>query len=276
MLCWTLVGGALAADGPVLWSETAIGASLFPSGAQISERVQPRVPLYRSDSIVFQDTYAGAGAGLAVTPAYVEVGPRFSLAPIDVFDVDVQGSWQQYFPGENAPLPYDALASKLESAQSARSDETVATHAFTLAVSPTFKLKFGPIVVADAWTVKFWHLTQPGDVTAPLVYEPSSSLILEWDDVAFEHQPVLLYTLLPGDDAAMFWLGATFRDRWAVASGDRSTVLGGLVLWRPAPPEKTAVPSIVVLVLPYLRDQDRVGGLPNVQMQVSWTLEPSL
>ena len=54
MLVSILVGTALAADGPWLFGKQAIGAGGWPTGLMSDTVVQLRVPLHRSDSIVFQ------------------------------------------------------------------------------------------------------------------------------------------------------------------------------------------------------------------------------
>lgn len=57
----------------------------------------------------------------------------------------------------------------------------------------------------------------------------------------------------------------------AVVSRDRSMVLGGVLMTRPL--VKKWAPELVLQVLPYLRDPDRVGGVPNIQGQVFWIFD---
>ncbi|MBW1878806.1 MAG: hypothetical protein JRJ84_10630 [Deltaproteobacteria bacterium] len=280
-LLLALALNAQAADETSLWSRHAVGVGLYPSGAIVDSRIQVRTPMHRSESILFRDTYAGIGLRGAASPAFVDIGPRISLAPIDILDVDIQGSWHGYYGGPFGLLPYEEPGSKLSVVRDTRADEIVAASAFTLSVAPTLKLKVGPIVAFDSWMVEAWSIQRPhdrtsegergGEIAEDYVYEPYRDLVIGWRDVVVEHQAAVAYVLLPGEDGAKLWIGPTFRDRWATGSGDRSTALGAMVIWRPG--TATAVPTVVVQVLPYLRDADRVGRAPCIQAQVSWTLD---
>ncbi|MCB9683413.1 MAG: hypothetical protein H6735_00065, partial [Alphaproteobacteria bacterium] len=154
---------AHAAEEPGWWVREAVGVGGWPSGAVNDLRVQWRAPLYRSESIVFRDTYAGAGARLAVTPAYVDVGPRVSLAPIDVFDLDLQASFVGYWRTRFGPMPFSELRGTLEADRGAR-DDAIRTWAVVLTAAPTLKVALGPIVAFDAWSIQHWRFHRPAGV----------------------------------------------------------------------------------------------------------------
>lgn len=267
-----LFGAAAVAGG--WWNRTAIGFGGWPSGAIADTRLQYRAPLHRSRSILFRETYAGIGGRLALTPTYADVGPRLSLAPIDIFDVDLQASFVGYWPTRYGPLPFDELRGTLEADRGARSDQAFSTWALALTVAPTLKLKAGPLVAIDTWTITRWQIARPADVDAPWMYEPYTDLLLSFADTTVEHQAMLLLTAVPGDDGgARLWLGPTYRDRRALSSGDRSAVLGGVAWFRLG--KAGWLPQGVVQVLPYLVDGDRVGGAPNAQAQLYWVIDGS-
>ncbi|MCB9685563.1 MAG: hypothetical protein H6735_11025 [Alphaproteobacteria bacterium] len=271
MFLLTLAHIAHAADEPGLWMRQAVGFGGWPSGAVIDTRAQLRTPLHRSDSIVFQKTYAGAGGRLAVTPAYADVGPRVSIAPIDVFDLDLQASFVGYWPSSFGPMVFGDLGGTLSKDRADRPEDAVSTWALVLTAAPTLKLRVGPIVAFDAWTISHWRFHQPDAVDEPYTYEPYSDMVLAWTDTLLEHQAVVMATVLPGDGGPLLWLGPTFRDRIATGSGDRSTCLGGILTTRPI--VASWAPQAVVQVLPYLKDTDRLGGVPNIQGQLFWVLD---
>ena len=104
---------SLAMDAPSWWLRQSVGGGLFPEGALLDTRGQYRVPLHRSASRVFKDTYAGAGLRVAFSPINAEVGPRLSISPIDVFDLEVQASYLGYYSwGGRGLLPFDAPSGK--------------------------------------------------------------------------------------------------------------------------------------------------------------------
>lgn len=262
-----------ATDAPSYYVRQSLGVAGWPTGLLSETRLQVRTPMYRSDSMVFQDTYAGAGLRLDASPAFVNPGVQVSLAPIDIFDIDLSASFLGYLPGPFGLLPYDALSSKLESVRDLRDDHTP-TVGWSLDASPTLKLKVGPIIAFDAVSVAYIHLEQPEGIGEPFVYEPLRDMLFAWDDVFLEHQPALLYEVLPGDDKPLFYVGASWRQRYAFVSGDRSGALGALVVVRPG--TKPVVPTIMGFAAFYLIDQDRVGGVPFLGVQANWIVEPPL
>lgn len=263
---------AFALDAPSWWLRQSVGGSLFPEGAQVDTRAQYRVPLHRSESRLFHDTYAGAGLRVVFTPVNAEVGPRLSISPIDVFDLEVQASYLGYYSwGGRGLLPFDETSGKGTDERKAREDEGFSGSGLVLSATPTLKAKVGPIVIFDACSFSMLHLENPDGLAAPYVYEPNRDLVVAWDDVLVENQGGLLYEVLPGGTKPLFRVGATVRDRMALESGDRSLTVGGIVSFKPG--ITPAVPTINVLALAYVIDNDRVGTVPNLQAAATWIFE---
>ncbi len=263
-----------ASPGPYLWTRAQLAAGGWPSGLLGDVRVQVRDPLWGSSkSFLLADSYVGAGARIAASPAFVEGGPRLSIAPAAFFDMDVQGSVHRYFDGGFGLLPFDSPDHKLESERNPRASEVVPDTAWTLSANPTLKAQVGPFVGFDSVIVEAWHVDKVAGATAPYVYEPFRDLVIAWDDVVVEHQPAALWTPWKGDGhQRMLWVGATLRDRYALVSRDHSLTLGPMVNFRPGS-RSNAVPMLVLQVLPYLVDADRVGGVPCIQGALVWKAE---
>jgi len=266
MLLSLLVGTALAADGPWLFGREAIGASGWPSGLMSDTVVQLRAPLHRSDSIVFQDTYAGAGAHLMATPAFLDVGPRLSIQPIDFFDVDVQLGAIQYLQSSYGLMPMDKLGDKLDSDRLEHSEDAISRRALSASVSPTLKVQLGPVVAFDSWSLTLLHIDRE-DSDEDYVYEPYRDLVVAWDDELFDHQSAILYGGRPDRDR-YFRIGPAMRNRWALKSTDRSTAIGPMLAARPA--ASAWSPTLLGQVLWYAEDSDRVGSMPSVGVLAQW------
>jgi hypothetical protein len=272
MLISLLASAAFAADTPSWWLRQSVGGQLFPDGGMSDTRLQYRVPMHRSESRMFQTTYAGAGLRAMVTPVNVDVGPRLGFAPIEMFELEVQGSYLGYFSwGGRGLLPYDVTDGKETDTRKVREAEGFMASGLQLAATPTVKVKVGPIIAFDSATFSLLHLENPLGLDAPYVYEPNRDLIVAWDDLLIENQAGLLYEVLPGGDRALLRIGATIRNREALTSGDASMALGGLVSFRPG--TTPAVPTINVVGLAYLVDADRVGTAPNLQASATWIFE---
>ncbi|MDP2316913.1 MAG: hypothetical protein Q8P41_28735 [Pseudomonadota bacterium] len=274
MIAALLAATALAADGPSIWGRQAVGVAGWPTGLLSNTLVEGRVPLHRSESVVFHDTYGGFGAQAMVSPAFLLVGPRLTFAPIDVFDVTLKGAHAWYFGNGLGLMPFDAVGGSSSSARDARADEGVASELWSASVEPTLKGKVWKIVVFDTWSIDYLVFERPAGVTSPYTYEPLRDLVVGWSDITFEHQAGVLYQALPGGDKPSLRFGPTFRDRWAHGSGDRSTTVGALVAARPG--VKPAIPTIVGMALWYVDDHDYGGGVPFLAAQVRWDFEREL
>ena len=224
---------------------------------------------------MLNDTYAGVGGLAQVTPAFAAFGPRLSIAPVDIFELELQASRLQYVNPGLGLMPFESSSEggKLSSIRLDRAaqGEGVVTGGWSFTATPTFKLKLGPIVAFDTWNISFLALDKPDGTSADFVYEPYRDQIVAWNDVSIEHQAALLYTVLPGDDGPMFWIGGTVRDRFNHTSDDQSTAAGALIVAKTG--TSTRVPKIVGQAMFYVKDQDRVGTVPNLQLQASWTFE---
>ena len=261
--------------GPWLWIKPSVAVQYAPLGLIGDLRVQARAPLHRSDSIVFQNTYAGVGGRLAITPAFVDVGPRFSFAPLDIFDVDVQLGYVAVWPSSSGLLPFHALEGTLDSQRKQIADTAVGGHALYASVIPTFKLKLGPVIAFTQADFSFIHVFQPETVASPYVYEAYRNTLIAWDDVVLTSQTGLLGEILDGEATAVqLRAGALLRHRQAFVSGHVSTALGGVVTLRPG--RKEGWPTVLLAVLGYLREADRALGAPNIQLRLSWDFERPL
>lgn len=273
---WALLGSAAAEEAkppPYVWTRFMFAAAGWPSGLIGDARVQHRAPLKRSSSFVFQSTYAGVGGRLAIAPAFVDVGPRLSLAPIDFFDIDVQAGFVGYWRSSSGLLPYDHV---LESTRDQdrtdryRDPDTTAQAGWGAYVSgqPTLKAKLGPIILYDSWAFTWFHIDRPRGEERPLVYEPYWDRLIAWDDLIFQQEVGLLGQILDGRTGPTLMTGAVFRHRWTLYSRDPSMVVGGMIMVRPA--QKRAVPAIAGQILAYVKDPDRVGGVPAMGLALVW------
>lgn len=238
----------------------AVAVAGWPSGLLSDTVAEVRVPLYRSDSIVFRDTWAGAGAQVLATPAFVSVGPRVSLAPIDVFDVNLKLARAWYFDTQFGLMGFDGLGGTLEPTRAARAEDAYGGGAWIATVEPTLKAKVGPVIAFYALTVDWLRIDPPAE--GRFVYEPYRDLVLAPEEVVVEHQGAVLV------EKGIVRAGLTLRDRSAVVSHDVSTNAGPLVVVDTG--EAVAAPTIVGLALFYLRDTDRLGGVPLLAAQVRW------
>jgi len=253
---------------PWLWFREQVGIGGWPTLIQSETRLQGRAALRRSESRLFQNTYVGAGGVLALSPAFLRVGPRFGIQPLDVLEVEVQGDWALILPMLSGLVAFDETSGKLGSDRAPFGGETPLGQMWSLTVSPTLRLKAGPLVVVGNAQVVWVWVVDPDPGRSPYVYEALRDLVIERQDVLIQQQYALLGEVLPGGARPLLRVGATVRHRLALGSGDLSLVLGGMVTFKPSP--KPAWPTFILQVLPYLLDADRVGTFPQVLFAIQW------
>ncbi len=255
-----------------LWVKQRVAFAVFPSGLISDTRIQLRTAGLRTDSIVFQNTHFGAGARVAVTPAFVDVGGHFTLAPIDVFDMDLRVGVVGTFKGAASIIPFAKITDgTLDPHRKARKDEWASGLAVYASAAPTLKVKLGPMIIFDAWTLRAIHQRRPEGETRPFRYDAFQDLVVAWDDVTIQQQVGVLGEILDGKKTAVtLRLGGLLKDTLAARSKDRSTSVGFFGTFKPG--RKAGWPTIAAMVLGYLTDNDRKLGAPNVTVLAQWDL----
>jgi hypothetical protein len=220
---------------------------------------------------MLNNTYMGGGVMARISPAFAEVGPRVSFAPVDVFDVDLQASRLHYFSDTFGLMPFDEIHGKTGAERRARAanGDGVTTGGWSFTVSPTAKIKVGPIIAFSTWNIGRVVLDTPDGVTADYTYEPWRDMVVGWKDTTFDQEAGALFAAVdPEDDGPLFYMGVLARDRFQSFSPDRHTSLGPILVMRPG--TGAAVPKVVVRSMFYLTEADRVGGAPNTQLAAIW------
>lgn len=262
-------------DRPAPWLmvREGLGMGYGPLGLVSDTRVQARMALHRSDSIVFQNTYAGIGGKARVSPAFVDGGLLLSFAPIDVFDLDLAAEMTGTWAGSSGQLFYSVASGKTGEERAERTDRQMPGYRLTLSASPTLKIKVGPIIALNSVEIAYLHHLDPQPEETTYVYEALRDMVVAWDDVVITQFGALLYENKQGELGSVFRAGAVVRDRMVLKSGDGHTAVGGILMFRKAQVPKS--PALVLLGFAYVRDADRVGGA-NIQGQLIWSLERPL
>lgn len=263
------------APAPYFHFSPVLGAQAFPLGVAVYGTPQLRMSLYRSESKLFQTTHFGAGAWFRVTPAFVEVGPRIDFTPVEILTLSVTARYVGSWTGSaGSRIPVSELTNKRYSTRKEEVDHAVPTSAFELILSPTVRLKGGPIVVLYNFS---WTLTQlffeAGD-TPQTVYDSGIDLYIEPNDRIISQQAVVMGEVLDGVKVKpVLRLGGTVRHRRARNTGDRTVNVGFIGTIKPVP--HVAAPDIILQVLAYVLDEsgERVLWAPNIALGFRWTFE---
>jgi|GEM_PF-1327896 len=255
-----------------LWGR--VGAAAFPLGVQGTIVAEPRVALHRSESVLFQSTFAGAGVYFRVTPAFLEVGPQISVKPIEIFELNVVGKYTAHFASKNGRVRFDDYAGKSYADRDARLDSPAAASTLYFGISPVLKLKAGPLIVVYGGAIAYHH-TLVDDADDQLLYDAALDLLIYKREWTISHQAVVMAEVLDGEKtASRLRIGASIRQRAALRAKDQTVNLGLITTFKPG--RNAAFPEILFLLMPYLRDASggRVLGPPWIALALTWTIDP--
>jgi len=277
---------------PWLFLREQFAVTFWKLGVGLDVRAQFRVPLHRSPSVLFQTTYFGIGARFRASPAFVDIGPRISIAPVEIFELEVTPYYRLTWPGSSGLLPYaDPTESRLydirgdrhDGEQGFDKDQTGARTGHTLAIeaAATLKLKVGPIIILDTFTLDAMKFILPNDWPdgGAYLYEALWDRILDTGgDIVFDNSGVVAGEILPGGEKPRLILGALVNYKWTQVSKDKTLRAGFVGIYKPSP--KPAWPTFVLQVLPYFIDNDRsvINGeirAPYVAVVAIWAQKVS-
>ncbi len=281
ILCFALLcaGPALAdyPEGPErpdpwVFIKARVGVQFFPLGVMGEVSAVPQTALARKDSLVLKRTYVGGGGYLRITPSFLDVGPRFSIRPVDLFEFHATGVATLHYPTVNGRVPFDVIAARSYDARQVHPHENLGA-AFTLGVrlSPVLKLQLGPVIAVYGATFNYHHMFL--DVADDqLIYDAALDLLLHKSDWTIEHQAALMAEVLDGDKTAVrLRLGGTVRQRLSLGTLDETLNAGFIGMVKPG--RKKGWPEVLVVVMPYIRDTDRVLGGPWMFLGVTWEFQ---
>jgi hypothetical protein len=271
---WAKTAGSDQRPGPYLYVRARVGVQFFPLGLVGEVIAMPRFALKRSESVFFNTTFAGVGLYLRGSPAFFEVGPRFVIRPIEIFQVGINGLLIAHWKSVNGRVPFDALANKTYADRQVHPYEGLPAATLYVDVAPTLRLRAGPVLILYGGAIAYQHTFLDVDADQ-LLYDPALDLLIFKREVTINHQVAVMGEILDGKrTAARLRLGATWRQRVAVRSTDQTMNVGFIGTFKPG--RRPGWPDILVSVMPYLRDTDRVGGPPWAAIALTWEVDPSL
>jgi hypothetical protein len=257
---------------PWFFAEPTVALGWWPGILAAFSPFQVRFALHRSDGLAFQDTYAGVGGWARVSPSLLEVGGRFDIAPIDVFDLAVWVRYSHSFATFAGRLPYDEFGNKTFKQRSPRED-AIPSDAFEVVLEPTFKIKAGPVIGLYRASFQFSRLFLEEEATTKWVYDAARDVAVPPEGfVLLENSGVVAVDLLEHTPAKVtLRLGVMVRHRRVfVEDGDRQLNLGFIGMIKPG--RRPAAPTIICQVLAYLVDHDRVLAPPQIILGAQWNI----
>jgi hypothetical protein len=274
-VAFAVPAAAAAPDEPHYWVKPSIGLAYNHLGLLGTVQAEARTPMARTDSIVLQNTHAGIGGRFRVSPAFIEIGPQFKLAPLDVFDVTFNAGLVGMWRNSAGLLVYNDFGSTLETTRNDKHDngESIEGGFLFASAAPVFKIKLGPVIAFTKAEFSFFHLLDQDEYPGEYWYEATRDILLRPNDIMVESTTGVLAEILDAGENTTVNLraGALLRHRESFISRDISTAVGGVVTVKPG--RKQGWPTILLAVLGYVRDPDRALGAPNIQISVSWEFQ---
>jgi hypothetical protein len=193
----------LAGVGVGLWAEKAekgfyldesLQASVNPLGLQSVTDVFYRVPLVNKEGILWESTKIDLGLQNNLSPAYDMIGAYILIEPIAVFDLALTAQFIGFYNALN--FGFYTLSGYGAGFNNAALGLLASrnTLGYMLGATPTFKIAFGPVAIADSFAFSFFSV----DDGNGFFYERINNVVLAKNDYELVNNAYLLYTIVPG------------------------------------------------------------------------------
>jgi hypothetical protein len=164
-----------ASGGPRRELREQLGASVNNLGLQNSLDFSWSWPLSASESALLSEAHLALGVSHALTPSYTRVGAWAELSPLSVLDLRVGLEPAVYFGTFNSLMSFDSYRDPFDKdARDKRGGSAFGT-AGRVYLSPTLKMKAGPVVAIASAEFDWWK----SDAAGPLFYEPARDTLLK-------------------------------------------------------------------------------------------------
>lgn len=230
-------------------TEHQVAVTWFPKGLRYAFSAEYQVPVWQSDSILFQDTIIAPGTYAELTPAYARGGARVHFVPLAILDITAEALATGYFGTFSGVTDFDSADADYSEKvfdSGEIDDRRNAGFGFKYGITPTLQAKVGKFIVAMPQEFTRFTMFQPDDARGAYWYEPQYDVLMKWDDTLMLNSALAFWAFREktDDDARMFWLGARFDHLYVFGTEDRQLKLGPMMVWRPS--KSLAVPTIVV------------------------------
>ena len=177
-------------SGPTREVRGQLGASINNLGLQNTVDVSWNWPLSTSRQPLLSGAHVKAGVTNALTPAQARLGGWVEVSPLSVLDIRVGADPSAYFGTFNSLQSFGSYQEPFDTdARKARGGGKAGTAA-RFYVSPTLKMKAGPVVAATTADVEWWRSNASGE----FFYEPTRDTLLKsGGDRLFVTTSVVMY-----------------------------------------------------------------------------------
>ncbi len=233
--------------------------------------------LVDSDNIILRDTFFAIGAGVRLSPSFVNVGPVIELQPLAILHIRVSYEYLRYLKTFNNFQSYPVAEGKY-----ADNDRHLSSAYFTYGhhylAEPTFQFKVKFIAIQSTFALEYWdvhlrkkfnyHYWNIDNHKDKYFYDPTLDCLIENKKFMWGNDTNLVYTngtltlgarystTLPGHHNQQHRLGPVFG--WTFSQKDYGTF---------------NKPSILAIVQWYLVHPSKVGAMPYVMLGFSFSCD---
>jgi hypothetical protein len=182
VLAFILLGTSLAAGDDAPGGPEAarrelheeVGVSLNNLGLQNSLDLSWRWPLLRSKNPLLADAHLALGLSHALSPSYMRVGAWAEISPLSVLELRAGLEPTAYFGTFNSLMSFGSYADPFDNHAREQRGGAGFGAAGRAYLSPTLKMKAGPLVALVSADLEWWSATAAG----PFFYEPARDTLL--------------------------------------------------------------------------------------------------
>ena len=260
MLSLSAAAEEAAPRGPKRVLDESLGFSVNKLGLQHVLDLRWIRPLTASRNPLLADAHVSAGLSHVITPSYTRLGAWVEVAPLSIFEIRAGAEPGVYFGTFGSLMSFGSYADPFDdNARDARKAEARWGTGTRLYLSPTLKMKLGPLVAASSADLEWWRSNADG----PLYYEPARDTLLKvGGDRVLNTSSALLRQHDLGDKGKLSYGLGHYLTYVFDAPANRSQRIGVIVV-RQFGPRRFGLhaPRIGSQVSYYLSDPSRKGQL---------------
>ncbi|MCG8480440.1 MAG: hypothetical protein MI724_15210, partial [Spirochaetales bacterium] len=200
---WSARGGLVGGTNPTVFG--AVGG------------VTHTTPLYpERDGVLWDSARLETGIDLLLNPSFTDIGARFFVEPIAVFDLTLRFGARTFY--DTFGLGLASLDGYGETPPAASGEDYAGASGvgWFVGASPRLKLAVGPIVAANTFTATRYDF-RSSDTS--FLEEPLTLSAVERTDWVLENEALLLYRL-QNVPASFSGIGPSYRVTWTPAALD--------------------------------------------------------
>jgi hypothetical protein len=186
--------------------ESLTAAQVNPIGIQTQLRVDYRLRLFNSNSLLLRDSFIGIGAVGKVNPAFARIGAALTIQPAAVLTLRAQWEWRGYWGAFNNLMSFNSPTAEYDDdtrATRGDNDEHYRGGGQQITLQAIARAKVGPIALVNDFSLLYFRMNLANNDT--VFYDAFIDALVPRDGPVIANHAHLLWVTSFGLIAGVRW-----------------------------------------------------------------------